>query len=85
MNDHYSEMNPPTMQEITDILLVDLKAEYKDRYSSDELKAVVHAVVGQFKGSIGSMTGWLMFARRNMLNGCKVLLQDSHTFTSVSL
>lgn len=61
------------MQEITDILLVDLKAEYKDRYSSDELKAMIHAVVGQFRDSIGSMTG---FARRNMLNRCKVLSQQ---------
>lgn len=82
MNDHYSEVEPPSLQEIADILLKDLKPEYGHK-SEDELKAVIDAVVGQFKNNIGSMTGWLMFARRNMLNGCKILLQEN--FTSVSL
>lgn len=39
---------------------MDLKAEYKDRYTSDELKAVI----AQFRDSIGSMTGSRVTAAR---------------------
>lgn len=69
MNDYYSEMNPPSEVEIKRILLDETKTKYHPSLSVDVIMHCVNKAFEDFGGmkNIGSLTGWLMFSKKELL------------------
>lgn len=68
MNDYYSEMNSPSEVEIKKILLDEIRIKYSS-LKDDDIIQCVNKTFEDYGGmkNIGSLTGWLMFSKKELL------------------
>lgn len=69
MNDYYSECDPPSEVEIKKTLLHETKTKHPYCKENDIIQCVDRAFedFGGMK-NIGSLTGWLMFSKKELLH-----------------
>ena len=75
MNDYYSESLPPSESEIKNMLLNEMKKKNPNCKEADIVQCVNKAFedFGGMK-NIGSLTGWLMFSKKELLQIATALL-----------
>lgn len=67
MNDYLSESLPPSETEIKKILFDEIKTNNKS--NDEEITLCINKAFEDFGGmdKIGSLTGWLMFSKKDLL------------------
>ena len=80
MNEHQSSMPPPSEVEIKKILLSDLKVKFP-HHQEDRLLLSINQAFIDFGGmeKIGSLTGWYMFSKKDLLQMSIARLNEQST------
>jgi len=88
MNDYYSEMSPPSEVEIKKILLNEIRIKHSSLNEVDIIQCVNKAFedYGGMK-NIGSLTGWRMFNKKELLHMISTRLEckNNNSLDSLAL